>query len=173
MTERHLGRYDPISGHPRASTQISPAARLVGVGFRLWMSGCKTGDVSCWENAWQLYVSLLGPRPAQTAVTELSSWVRTVASSANREIETNPDTCPGFCKDECLAIAMIAACQHKTCPAMRACAFALIENSGVEPVVDQSERFAMTLVAVDHVLSPNYIVNAAALSETPEQGYVQ
>jgi len=173
MTKRHPGRFDPKSGHPSVNTQISPTARLVGIGFRLWLTGCKTGDVSCWENAWQLYVNLLGPNTAQTAVTELSSWVRTVASAANREIETNPAACPGFCKDECLALAMIAACQHKTCPAMRACAFALIENSGVEPVVDQSERFAMTLVAVDHVLSPNYIVNAAALSDPPELGYVQ
>lgn len=173
MFERHRGRFDPSTGRLNDDTRISPTARLVGVGFRLWLSGCKTGDVTCWENAWRLYVSLLGPRTAQTAVTELSSWVRTVASAANREIEINPTTCPGFCKDECLAIAMIAACQHKTCPAMRACAFALIENSGIEPVVDQSERFAMTLVAVDQVLSPNYIVNAAALSDPPTTGYVQ
>lgn len=173
MSERLPQRFDPFPGRASQDTTISPAARLVGVGFRLWLSGCKTGDVTCWENAWQLYVSQLGPRMAQTAVAELSSWVRTVASSANREIEVNPSTCPGFCKDECLAIAMIAACQHKTCPAMRACAFALIENSGVEPVVDQSERFAMTLMAVDRMLPADYIVNAAALSAPPELGYVQ
>ncbi len=173
MSERHDGRFGPTALHQRNRPKISPTARLVGVGFRLWLSGCKTGDVSCWEKAWQLYVSLLGPRSAQAAVSELSMWVRAVASSAARDIEVNPDTCPGFCKDECLAIAMIAACQHKTCPAMRACAFALIENSGVEPVVDQSESFAMTLVAVDQVLSPNYIVNAAALSNPPATGYVQ
>lgn len=172
MPKCHDRRVDAFSCHPPRKPHMSPAARLVGVGFRLWLSGRNSADVSCWDNAWQLYAGQLGEKAAQVAVTELSSWVHTVARCAAREIEVNPDTCPGFCKDECLAIAMIAACQHKTCPAMRVCAFALIENPSVQAVVDQSERFAMTLVAVDQVLSPNYIVNAAALSDPPKASYV-
>ena len=84
-----------------------------------------------------------------------------------------PETCVGFCRDECLAVAMIAASQHKTCPALRACAFALVEHSGVDEVVEQSERFALTLSAVGQVLSPNFIVNAAALDLAPASGYFQ
>lgn len=163
----------PSGDRSRQDCHLSSTARLVGVGFRLWLNGCKTGNISCWENAWRLYYHHLGPRSAEAAVGELSAWVRTVSSSSTREIRVMPDTCPGLCRDECLAVAMIAACQHKTCPAMRACAFALIENSGVEQVVDQSERFAMTLVAVDQVLSPDYIVNAAALDIGPMSEYVQ
>ena len=153
--------------------QSSQSARLVGVGFRLWLSGYRSSDVSHWENAWQMYTAVLGPKPASTVISELSRWVRAVNTSATREIEVLPDTCPGFCRDECLAVAMIAACQHKTCPAMRACTFALVENSCLEDVVTQSECFASTLLAVDQVLSPNYIVNAAALSSQQSTGYVQ
>lgn len=173
MSKRHDGRFTSPSLSTGNEAKFSSSARLVGVGFRLWLSGCKTGDLSCWQTAWDLYESIIGPKNTELAVSELSAWVKTVASSAARDIELNPATCPGFCKDECLAIAMIAACQHKTCPAMRACAFALIESSGIEPVVDQSERFAMTLVAVDQVLSPNYIVNATAFPDPVASEYVQ
>jgi len=26
--------------------------RLVGLGFRAWLAGYQTGDISCWEEAW-------------------------------------------------------------------------------------------------------------------------
>jgi len=68
---------------------------------------------------------------------------------------------------------MIAACQHKTCPAMRACAFALIENSCVEEVVTQSESFASTLIGVNQMLPANFIVSAPVLSQQPPSGYAQ
>ncbi len=165
-----LHRRDCTANPAKNSSQ---AARLVGVGFRLWLSGFRSSDVSYWENAWQLYSSVLGPHPASAAINELSGWVRAVATSANREIEVLPDTCPGFCRDECLAVAMIAACQHKTCPAMRACAFALVENSCVEDVVTRSECFASTMLGVNQVLSPDYIVNTAALDLEPPTEYVQ
>ncbi len=57
---------------------------------------------------------------------------------------------------------MIAACQHNTCPAMRACAFALIESSLIDEVVHHAETFALTMRGLDQVLSPGLIVNAAA-----------
>lgn len=144
------------------------SARLIGVGFRLWLKGKHSGNVEHWENAWRIYAHTLGSQAAKAAVQDLSRWVNAVSNASAREIEVAPDTCPGFCRDECLAVAMIAACQHKTCPAMRACAFALVENSHIDHVVDQSEHFAMTMMAVDQVLSPNFIVNAAALSVQPD-----
>ena len=176
MSHRHRAvvEHRTSEAEPHRNNQT---ARLVGIGFRLWLSGFRTSDVSYWENAWQLYSSILGQRPASTAVHELSRWVRAVDSSATRDIQVLPATCPGFCRDECLAVAMIAACQHKTCPAMRACAFALVENSCLEDVVTQSECFATMLLGVNQKLSPNHIVNAAALdiepSLGPSSGYVQ
>ena len=77
----------------------------------------------------------LGPNAARTAVSELSAWVRAVSAAARREITVSATDCAAFCRDECLAVSMIAACQHNTCPAMRACAFALIESSLIDEVV--------------------------------------
>ncbi len=170
MTNRQTKR-----PHLKTSTlpNLACSTRLVGHGFRLWLTGCKTGDIEYWEKASQLYSGALGDSSASAALAELSCWVKTVNDNTTREISVLSETCPGFCRDECLAVAMIAACQHKTCPAMRACAFALVEHSGVDPVVEQSERFAVTLSAVGQVLSPNFVVNAAALDLTPSSGYIQ
>ena len=52
------------------------AERLVGVGFRCWLAGYETGDISCWESGWNAYSVALGPLHAKRAVTELACWVR-------------------------------------------------------------------------------------------------
>ena len=158
--------------HPRDARHISKSAQLVGVGFRLWFLGQTRGDTSCLEKACQLYTCHLGDRCGQAALFELSKWVRSVTRHASREIDVLPETCPGFCQDECLAIAMIAASQHKTCPALRACAYALIDNAMVDAVVTEAESFAITMLAANQVLSPNFIINAAALSQPSRAGYL-
>jgi hypothetical protein len=156
--------------HPRtpaAPSQLVPTLKtpekLVGVGFRCWMTGYRTGNVESWEYAWNLYATELGANAAKTAVGELGSWVRKINDCAGRSISTMPSDCPGFCRDECVAISMIAASQHKVCPAMRACAFALIGCSQVEAIMTETDRFALTLAALDQRLSTNSICMAANL----------
>lgn len=152
---------------PAATTSIIPQLntpeKLVGVGFRCWMAGYRTGNLDSWEFAWNLYASELGPTAAKTAVGELGSWVRKINDCAGRTIAIMPTDCPGFCRDECVAISMIAASQHKVCPAMRACAFALIGCSQIESIMTETDRFALTLAALDQRLSTNSICMAANL----------
>jgi hypothetical protein len=62
-----------------------------------------------------------------------------------------------------VAIAMIAACQHHACPAMRACAFALLGCSMIEEVVDVAESFAQALRDAEQVLSPTSAQAASLL----------
>ena len=137
------------------------------------MSGCKTGDVTHWERAWNLYSSRLGTKSARAVMGELSDWVRLVSCRARRDIEVAPHDCLRFCRDECLAVSMIAASQHKTCPAMRACTFALIEDSMIDEVVDQSDRFALMLRAVDQVLPAAAILKADLTALAPASGTYQ
>jgi hypothetical protein len=104
-----------------------------------------------------------GARRAQ-AVTDLSCWVRAINSAAQRPIEVFPAGCATFCRDECMAVSMVAAGQNSVCPAMRACAYALLETSDVEQVVDSARAFGDALRDVDLVLPPDAILNAAASS---------
>lgn len=159
---------DDVCPLGRSSAEVSqqPLAgpeRLVGLGFRLWMHGQRSGDVRSWETAWSLYCGMFGPMRAKFAVGALSSWVGALGTASRREIEIGAGHCSTFCRDECLAISMIAACQHGTCPAMRACAFALIESghleaSRIDDVATPAQSFADTLSSLDQVLSQSSIV---------------
>lgn len=140
--------------------------RLVGVGFRGWYAGYTYQDTSCWEAVWNVYARTLGPKPAKLAMGELSAWVRAVHSSRCRSIETLPAGCAGFCRDECVAVSVIAACQHDNCPALRACAFALLGSSEVEQMLEEAVGFAHVLLEVEQRLSHNAICNVSALADT-------
>lgn len=151
-----------ISSHGQLQLQPSlrEPERIVGLGFRYWMLGLNSGDIGCWEKAWCLYSGLFGAASAKVAVTGLASWVGALHTASCRPITVLPERCPRFCRDECIAVSMIAACQHNTCPAMRACAFALIESSMIDGIVGKAQTFADTLVSLEHRLSSDSIVVA-------------
>jgi hypothetical protein len=157
-------RTEPGSGGTVVSVWgLQEPERLVGFGFRFWLNGFRTGDISNWEKAWSTYANTIGATAAKATVGQLSCWVRAIDCHAQRELETSPNNCARFCHDECVAIAMIAACQHHACPAMRACAFALLGCSMIEEVVDVAESFAQALRDADQVLSPTSAQAASLL----------
>jgi len=140
------------AGDMRCGPWLRGPERLVGLGFRFWMLGCGQGDIRHWERAWSLYSGVFGVVGAQAAVGALAGWVGAVSSSAHRSIGVETEACGSFCRDERLAIAMISACQHGACPAMRACAFALLSSSAVDAVLDRAQAFAGTLASLDQIL---------------------
>ena len=149
-----------------ASERVA-AERLIGLGFRYWLTGLRTGDISCWERAWCAYCTALGAATAKGAVTDLACWVGAINRHAQRDLETAAVDCDRFCRDESIAIEMISACQHEACPAMRACAFALLGCSMIEEVVRGAENFAATMRGADQVLPRSYYSGAAWLAIEP------
>lgn len=134
--------------------------RLVGLGFRCWLSGYETGDLSCWQTVWSEYADAIGAKQARQVVTDLSTWVREVRSGSSRPINVAAIGCPTFCRDECMAISMIAACQRDVCPAARACAFALLGHDRIEPAIGAAIDFAGALRACGEILTEGAICNA-------------
>jgi hypothetical protein len=162
--------YNKIDKQAGQRFSVAPrtgAEWLVGMGFRCWLAGYDTGDISCWENGWNAYARALGTERAKRAVTELACWVRAVRATASRRIEYSPVGCPGFCADECMAISLIAASQHHRCPAMRACALALTGSDLVDPVLDAANVFADVMQEADQRLSPEAV---AALMASGRKG---
>lgn len=156
----------PFHSDPGALTAVASASgaeQLVGLGFRYWLTGFRTGDLGCWERAWNAYAHALGACGAKGAITDLSCWVRAISRHARRDLETGTVDCANFCRDECVAIAMIAACQHNACPAMRACAFSLLGCAMIDEVVEGAETFAATMRKAEQVLQPSF-APAATLS---------
>lgn len=137
--------------------------RLAGCGFRHIMPFAATGDLSGWALAEQTYANVVGHERAEAIVTDLGGFARCVCRAAQRRIETLPAGCPGFCRDECLAISIIAASQHGACPALKACAFALLASSEVCATLDAATSLADRLRDAGQVLSLDSVCNAAAL----------
>lgn len=155
-----------------AGTQTASAKALVGFGFRCWMRGAEAGDYSRWEMCWNQYATTLGPTAAERAVRDLASWVKSLRTSAGRRLQTLPYHCAGFCRDECLAISMIAAGQQSACPVMRACAYALLESNELDRSIESGTIFAQTLSDEGIVLGSDALINAAALVGAERSGGV-
>ena len=104
-------------------------------------------------------------------MTELACWVRAVQDSAERRIEVYPAQCRQFCRDECLAISMVAACQHSACPAFRACAVALLGCEEIDEAIEGAEGFARRLKEADQHLSPGSVFMGAGLVSAGIKGH--
>jgi hypothetical protein len=149
-------------GAARRPTVVPEPERLVGLGFRYWMLGRQSGEIGHWERAWGLYCGVFGLCGARLAIGSLSGWVNMLCMTSLRAIEVSCVDRPEFCRDECIAVSMIAACQHDTCPALRACAFALIKSSSIDRVVGEAREFAVTLDGLEQRLSRESIISIAA-----------
>lgn len=156
-----ISRASALSSIPSRMPIVLPE-RLVGFGFRGWIAGYQSGDVGCWEKVWQLYDERFGSRGAEAAVADLSSFAKSVSACSRRRLEVESLGARRFGRDESLAISMVAAFQHNTCPAMRACAFALVESSMLDEVLHHASSYAVTLRTLDAVVPPAWIINANA-----------
>jgi hypothetical protein len=152
------------AGNGAASPPIprSLPERLVGIGFRRGLAALEQRDASNWEFAWQEMAAAAGPDTATSLLAELSLWVRSVRKCAGRKIETLPAGCPGFCRDECLAISMIAASQQGACPGLRACAFALLQSNALCEPIETAGRFGGHLAEAGLLLSANSVCSGLA-----------
>ena len=134
--------------------------RLVGVGFRCWMQGLTGADIASWEDAFAAYSATLGPDRAKDLLIDLSQFVRAVSTSAEREITVQPPGCAGFCRDECLAISIIAACQHGRRDALCKSAAALLGSAAIGDALIGAQSFAERLQAADQRLSAESVCPA-------------
>jgi hypothetical protein len=134
--------------------------RLVGVGFRCWLAGLATGDIKCWEDAWNSFSGMLGPEQAKALLLDLSKFVRAVKANAQRNIEVSPTGCRSFCRDECLAISIIAACQHNERQALTASAAALIGSDDIGDTLNGAQALAAALRQANQMLCPESVCPA-------------
>lgn len=140
--------------------QARAPERLVGVGFRCWLTGFTTGEIGSWEEAWNTFSSTLGNDRAKTLLLDLSQFVRAVSASSERSIHVQAPGCSGFCRDECLAISMIAACQHNARDALRASTTALIGCDDIGDALNGAQTFAVGLRAANQILSADSVCPA-------------
>lgn len=129
------------------------ADRYVGTSFRYWLTGLRTGDLTHWERAFADSADAFGVRAARDVCRDFSQWVRLLSERSRRDLIASPLGSPTFGRDECVAMALVAAYQHKACPALRVCAMTLLGCEPMDDVCALSGSLARGLSAVDHVVS--------------------
>lgn len=157
MFHRKFPNRGPLkaSGSKMHFATLDTAERLVVVGFRCWYAGYETGDLNCWEIAWNEYARELGPKPARNIMGELSNWVRAVRGGACRNIGYLPFDCEGCSRDEACALSLVAACQYGDKRLAKVKAFNLLENGYIDPVVETAAQYAGAMVHAGQLLSPH------------------
>ena len=105
----------------------------------------------------------------QSLIAGFAAWALAVEASAARPVAVLPIDSAGFCRDECLAISLVAACQHDACPALKACAFALLGTSDLGRALVATEAVARTLSGAGCRLQAHGIVETAGFA-APVQG---
>jgi hypothetical protein len=149
--------------------QVSPArpdyrvAQMVGRSFRCGMLARREASGLSWSYAWQELAGVAGATSADNLVTALGHFVETVDRTAMRRIEVLPKGCPGLCRDECLAVSVVAAAQLGACPALKACIYALIQGGNIDACISAAGTFSSALKAAGQSLPPDVVCNALAL----------
>lgn len=159
------------SFHSRTQ-DVAPAgslrvAQMVGRSFRCGMLARRGNPAIAWSYAWQEIAGVTGAGHVDQIFIALGAFVDSVEAAAARRIEVLPKGCPGLCRDECLAVSIIAASQLGACPALKACVFALIDSGNVEPCIQSAGLFSAALSEAGQTLPPDVVCNALALMPGP------
>jgi len=102
-------------GGPRVSmtsmADWSHAEILLLVALRCWLSGYETGDVACWELAWQGVSRSVQLADAKRIVAELAQFTRVFRKTLTCRFVHLPYCCARVTADERLVIQFIACAQ--------------------------------------------------------------
>jgi hypothetical protein len=131
-----------------------PPEKLVLEGYRNWTAGFETGSVAPWEIAWRLYADTLGDVGGRRALAELSYFIRTLGRCSHCPLRAFPFGARHVCRDECLTLGLIAACQHRDTDAADICLAALACPSRLADLAVAAADFAGTLLALEQRLLP-------------------
>lgn len=145
------------------------AARLIGLGFRAWMRGLQCQDCRFFEICNRHYIERFGLKDGMILATKLGNWVNSIDKMKARAIHIGEPDAEGFSTDEVMAISMIAACQHAQCPALKACLYAITENSELNSPEYASRDFAEGLIDVGEIL-PSDCITFPLTTLTPPEG---
>ncbi|WP_306883490.1 hypothetical protein [Amorphus orientalis] len=128
--------------------------RLVIEGYRNWMAGYQTGSIEPWEHTWSFYTSELGMVDGRRAVADLSAFVRTLRGCADCPLRIFPTGADRLCREECLAVGLIAAAQHGDVDLCGCCIEALSGCARRVEIGAAADRYADTLMELGQALHP-------------------
>jgi hypothetical protein len=123
-------------------------------GFRYWLAVYRTGDLTNWEEAWNLYASSLGSQSARAVVEPLARFVRTIRDWSLCPLACFPGGCRHICRQECMALAMVSAGQHRDLDCLAAAMRYLLDPDGHEEAMLPAIALAEAMKESELLLLP-------------------
>ena len=143
----------PCAGDCEAYLERPPEV-LVLEGYRGWLAGFDSGSVVPWEMTLALYEELLGGASGRHVAAELSNFVRTLRRCAACPLRSFPIGSRYVCRDECLALGLVAGLQHDDEGAALACLSAMACPALASGVAIAAASYADAMAAARHYLLP-------------------
>ena len=110
MTE---SRNDVRPRVPTTSISEWPDAEVfLLTAFRCWLAGYETGDIACWELAWQGVSRKRPLADAKRIIAELGQFTRVFRQTLTCRFVYLPYCCGRITDEECLALQLVACAQQ-------------------------------------------------------------
>lgn len=145
----------------------NPPDIFVGRGFRFWLTGFRTGELAHWERAFTLAEETVGLTAARDVSRDFSQWVRLLSEHSRRDLHVLEAASHCFCRDECIAMALVAAHQHQACPALQACAMTLLCCDPRDELTALTGSLADRLAAANQLVSPTAMDHLVRYASNP------
>lgn len=143
---------------------------LVLEGYWHWLAGYISGEIQPWECVRQKYAELIGGRQARLVLSDLAHWVRVLGLSRADGLTHFPSGCAHLCRDECLALALVASAQNGDEDASLFAARAISSGDKSVLIIDATRDYADALVEAGQRLEPvplHVIADIAFGTESP------
>lgn len=127
---------------------------LVLKGYRHWTIGIATKNAEHWNEAWNLFATMLDRASARPCMDALIIFVKTLGVCAACPLRTLQPSCEGLCRDECLVLGLISGLQHGDEEAVEFCLTTLTCPTKCHEVAFAAAEFAMALKASGFYLVP-------------------
>lgn len=132
----------------------APAEHLFFAQYRYWMAGYATRDTFCLDCAWDVLLRFVGQDSAKVLYGEFHLFTRILSKQARRTVGWRPDVCRCLCRDEYLALRLVAASQQGDLEQEIFAATDLLGADTVHALLRASRSLAQALKGRRFVLAP-------------------
>ncbi|MCI0735276.1 MAG: hypothetical protein L0Y50_03215 [Beijerinckiaceae bacterium] len=149
-----MGQHQNLAGEAAAIHALAPAGRLFVAQYRLWLAGYSTHDPVHLDCAFDILLRFVTRDSARVLYSEFHLFMQTLIDQTRRTISWRAGGCRCLCRDEILALRLVAASQSGDLADEVLAASELIANDYVKPFVSASRSLGQALLVKGLLLAP-------------------
>jgi hypothetical protein len=176
-TLRLFARELSMRGNEETESQIvavhaeAPAERLFFGQYRLWMAAHSSRDPLYLDYAFKALLNFVACDAAKELFCEFSWFTGTLTEQTRRPIGWRLSRCRCLCRDEFLALCLVAASQRNDLAGQHAAASGLLGTEYVTPLLTASGSLAQALEFRGFILAPVERMTAGATMPPIRSGW--